>query len=305
MPHEEIKIIVNPVAGNGRVGKGWPRIAQLLRERRVPFSHDLTEGIGHAMELTREAIAEGYRTLIVNGGDGTLNEVLNGMVVAGAVEAGLALGAIAGGTASDFVRTLGIPFDDQTSCDRIVAGRGRLIDVGKIVYGSGEKQSTRHFLNVAGVGFDGEVAERTNRSSKALGGTIPYLTSLLATLFTYRNKHVEVSLDDQSFSQCVNSVIVCNGRYFGGGMYVGPDALLDDGIFDVIVLGDLGKLEFLANVPKVYKGTHLSHPKVSSFRSKEIRVISRERMFIQADGELIGEAPVVFGMIPGGLHFII
>ena len=304
MPQEEIKVIVNPVAGNGQVGKNWPRIAQMLRERQIPFSYDLTEGIGHAIHLTRKAIADGYRTIIANGGDGTLNEVLNGLVVSGAVDPSLSLGLIPGGTASDFVRTLDIPQSDEASCDRITAARTTPVDIGEMTYGPGEKQSTRYFLNVAGAGFDGEVAERVNKNSKAMGGTIPYLTSLVTTLLTYGNKHVEITLDDRSFKQYVNSVIICNGRYFGGGMHIGPDAHLDDGIFDVVILGDLGKIEFLANVPRVYRGTHLSHPKVSSFRSTQVRVTSEEQMYIQADGELIGEAPITFRMIPKGLRFL-
>ena len=304
MLQEKIKVIVNPVAGNGQVGKNWPRIAQMLQERQVPFSYDLTEGICHAIHLTQKAIADGYRTIIANGGDGTLNEVLNGLVVSGAIDPGLTLGVIPGGTASDFVRTLRIPQGDEASCDRIAAVRTTPIDIGEMKYGPGEKQNTRFFLNVAGAGFDGEVAERVNQNSKAMGGTITYLTSLVATLLVYRNKHVEVTLDDRSFKQCANSVIVCNGRYFGGGMHIGPDAHLDDGIFDVVILGDLGKIEFLANVPRVYKGTHISHPKVSSFRSMEVHVTSEEQMFIQADGELIGETPITFRMIPRGLRFL-
>jgi len=304
MPLKEIKIIVNPVAGNGQVGKNWPHIAQMLRERQIHFSYDLTERIGHAIHLTRKAIADGYRTIIANGGDGTLNEALNGFVVSGTIDPSLTLGIIPGGTASDFVRTLGIPQGDEASCDRITAGRTTLVDIGEMTYGPTEKQNTRYFLNVAGAGFDGEVAEHVNQKSKSMGGTIPYLTSLVTTLLTYSNKHVEVTLDDRSFKQCVNSVIICNGRYFGGGMHIGPDAHLDDGIFDVVILGDLGKIEFLANVPRVYKGTHLSHPKVSSFRSTEIHVTSEEQMFIQADGELIGKTPITFRMIPKRLRFL-
>jgi diacylglycerol kinase family enzyme len=138
--------------------------------------------------------------------------------------------------------------------------------------------------------------------SKRISGTIPYLTGLVLTLLSYSNKDVALTFDGQRREGRYNSVIICNGQYFGGGMWVGPKAAADDGIFDVVILKDLGKAEFLLNVPRVYKGTHLTHPKVESLRAKEIRVEARQRMFIQAEGELVGEAPASFRMIPGALN---
>jgi diacylglycerol kinase (ATP) len=305
MSQEEVKIVVNPVAASGKVAKRWPRIARRLKERSIRFSHAITEAVGHATEITRQAIADGYRTIIANGGDGTLNEVLNGLVDGGVIDPSVRLGVIPGGTGSDFVRTLGVPRDGERSLDCIEANHTRLVDVGEILFDSPESQHVRYFLNVAGLGFDGEVSEYCNRNSKAAGGTVTYLKGLLVNLAAYRNKRVEVTLDDRSFTQRVNSVVVCNGQYAGGGMHLGPGAQVDDGIFDVVIIGDVGKLEFIANLPRVYKGTHLTHPKVSWFRSKTIRVTSQEPMYMQAEGELVGMAPAALRVIPQALRFLV
>jgi len=304
MLQEEVKIVVNPVAASGKVAKRWPRIARLLKERSIRFSHAVTEAVGHAAEITRQAIRDGYRSIIANGGDGTLNEVLNGLVEGETIDSSVTLGVIPGGTGCDFVRTLGLPRDGERSLDRIGAARSRLIDIGEITFGSPERREVRYFVNVAGLGFDGEVSEYCNRSSKAAGGTATYLKGLLVNLLSYHNKEVEITLDEKTFTRRVNTVAVCNGQYAGGGMRFGPDARLDDGLFDVIVIGDLGKLDFLANVHRIYKGTHLSHPKVSSFRCRTVRVTSQEPMFMQAEGELVGQAPATFKVLPHALHFL-
>ena len=126
--------------------------------------------------------------------------------------------------------------------------------------------------------------------------------SLVVTILTYQNKDVRILLDGEELQQRANAVVVCNGRYCAGGMFIAPDADPGDGLFDVILLGDLGKLEFLLNVPKVYRGTHLTHPKVDAYRVREVSVEARQRMFLQGDGELIGEAPVTFRVVPKALR---
>jgi diacylglycerol kinase (ATP) len=301
-----MRVIVNPVAANGAVGKRWPQMRDILQAEGGQFDASLTEGPNHATELAREALSTGYRTIVAVGGDGTLNEVVNGLVIEGTVDPTVNLGIISSGTGSDSVRTLGIPHDYRAACRRLLHGQPDCIDLGWITCVSEGREIQRYFLNVAGLGFDGEVAERVNRSSKALGGTLPFLSSLCVKLLTYQNKTVEVTLDDQQrLQQKANSVIVCNGCYFGGSMHIAPHAALDDGLFDVVIIGDTTKLEFVANVPKVYRGTHLSHPKVDEYHAKEVRVKAQERMFLQADGELIGEAPATFQIIPQALHVLV
>jgi diacylglycerol kinase (ATP) len=315
------RLIVNPVAANGKTAERWPPIQELLKKQGLEFDHVFTERIGHATALARQAVAEDCTLVVAVGGEGTLNEVVNGLVSPeGTVPPDVVLGIIPSGTGTDFVRTLGIPRDCLQACQRLMTAETIAVDLGAVEYapldssaGSGQRLAPSHapdqtgllhryFINVAGLGFDGETAERANRSSKALGGTITYLTSLFITLVSYQNKHVELTMDGQTAHRRLNSVIVSNGRYFGGGMFIAPHADLQDGLFDVIVLGDLNKLEFVQNVPKVYNGTHLTHPKVSEYRAREVRVVSQERMLIQADGELVGMAPATFRLLPKAIR---
>jgi len=302
-----MKIIVNPIAEAGAVGKRWPLIREFLLAQGASFDAVLTEGIGHATELAQLALEEGHETIVVVGGDGTLNEVVNGLFFEGRIPPNVSIGVIPGGTGADFVRTLGISHDYEEACRCLLEGETRPIDIGEIVCVREGKEVRRYFINVAGLGFDGEVAERVNRYAwKWLGGTIPYLTGLLVTLITYKNKSIEISFDGEEMRGKATSVIACNCRYFGGGMKIAPNASPDDGFFDLVVIGDLGKMEFLANVPKVYKGTHLTHPKVYEYRGiKEVRVESKERMLLQADGELIGESPASFRIIHRALRVIV
>ena len=300
-----MKLIVNPEAANGAVGKNWPRIRDFLQAEGARFDAALTEKPGHATQLARQALDDGYRTIVAVGGDGTVNEVINGLVVEGSVDPEATLGIIPWGTGADFARMLGIPRDYMEACRHLLRSEPRPVDLGRITCLREGQEVERYFINAAGLGFDGEVAEIVNRFPKVLGGTITYLACLLISLVTYRNKNVELSFDGQPVRGRVNSVVVCNGRYFGGGMFIAPGAALDDGLFYVVILGNLNKLEVVVNLPRIYKGTHLTHPKVSHFSAKEIHVEAKERMFLQAEGELIGEAPATFRVIPRALKVLV
>lgn len=296
------KIIVNPVASGGKVGKAWPHIQQVLAQGGLRFAAELTQYSGHATEIARRALEAGFCYILCIGGDGTVNEVVNGLVVEGRVPPEVVLSIIPGGTGSDFTRFLGFSRDSAELCRVALGQNTRLVDIGEIHCFREGNPTTRYFVNVAGLGFDSEVCARVNRMSKRVGGTIPYLTGLVTTLFSYTNKDVQLTFDGQQREGRFNSVIICNGQYFGGGMWIGPKAAADDGIFDVVILKDLNKLEFLINVPRVYKGTHLTHPKVESFQAREIHVEAKQRMFIQAEGELIGEAPATFRILPAAIN---
>jgi diacylglycerol kinase (ATP) len=286
MEKDGAKVIVNPAASGGKVGRAWPELRDSLTRSGLQFADQLTQYPGHATEIAHRALEEGFRHIICLGGDGTVHEVVNGLVVDGRVPPEVVLSIVPGGTAAEAAR------GSQT----------RAMDMGEIQCMRDGEPMRRYFVNVAGLGFDGEASVRVNRMSKRISGTIPYLTGLVLTLLSYTNKDVEVTFDGQQRRGRFNSVIICNGQYFGGGMWVGPKAAADDGIFDVVVLKDLNKLEFLLNVPRVYRGTHLTHPKVESFQAKEVHVEARQRMFIQAEGELVGEAPATFRILPAALN---
>lgn len=296
-------LVVNPVAAGGRTARLWPDIQAALRAQDLTFDYAFTTGPGHAIELARQAVADDYPLVVALGGDGTINEVANGLMQAGeGTRAGAEMGVIMAGRGSDFARTVGVPADYQEACARLAQPRRMTIDVGRVEYEDRGQRGQRYFVNVGGGGFDGEVTARANRAPRVLGGTVPYLSSLVLSLFLYRNKDIELTLDREPARPLrVNAVVVANCQYFGGGMRIAPDADPNDGLFDVVILGDLGKIEFLRATPTVYEGTHIHHPKVSVFRAREVDIRSKDPLLLQVDGEVCGHTPLHFTLLPQAL----
>ena len=297
------KAIVNPAAGGYSTYREWPSISKHLTNQGLLLDYVYTEGVGHAMELAKEAANAGYRYIIAVGGDGTVNEVANG-ILRSTHPNNIALGMVSTGTGSDFVRSVGVPRDYTGACSFLTNSRRLLIDVGVVEYKSQGQTLQRFFVNGAGVGFDATVVEATQRLPKYFGGTIPYLAGLLGSLFGYRNKSVILSLGSEPETKRILSVVVANGRYFGGGMYVAPQAELGDSLLDVMIVGDIGKFELLKAMPMVYKGTHITHPKVSMTKATRITIASSEQLLVHADGELLGEGPVSFWLVPSALNIV-
>lgn len=294
------KVIVNPVAGANATGRKWPRISRLLRHVGLSFDYQYTEGVGHAIELARAAASDGYRFLVAVGGDGTVNEVANGILSSTSSDV-TTIGVVSTGTGGDFIRSVGIPRDYVTACSCLTTAGRLLIDVGVVQYQRGGKTFERFFVNSAGVGFDAAVAEISNRLPKYLGGTLPYLFSLLRSLAGYKNKSVVLKVGSRVEAKRVLSVVVANGRYFGGGMCVAPQAETDDGLLDVVTVGDMGKFELLRALPTIYKGTHIAHPKVSMERATKVTIESPDKFLVHTDGEFLGEGPASFWLMPSAL----
>lgn len=308
-----LMVVCNPVAGGGRGPAALSVLRRYLDAEGVRYRSETTQRPGDAARLARSAVLAGCSAVIAVGGDGTLFEVVNGVMnpAAPGEETGtggsVAVGLVQAGRGSDFGRSAGIPSDVEAACERLLEGRTQLIDLGHVAYTSfvGVGQA-RFFANAAGLGFDAEVTRRANAAPRALGGTVPYLSSLLTTLGTYRNKPVSVQVDDaEAWQARVNSVVVANGQYFGGGMKIAPDALLSDGDLQVVVLGDMTKLDLVRNVPRVYDGSHITHPKVATMSARRIAVSSTARLLLQADGEVLGTAPALFRVVPSALRLIV
>ncbi len=298
-----IKVIVNPVAGAYSTRRKWPRISKWLRHIGLSFDYEFTEGVGHAIELAKAAASGGYRYVVAVGGDGTVNEVANGVLSSKSSD--IALGVIGTGTGSDFIRSMGIPRNYDSACSSLTGSRRLRIDVGVVEYRRKGQNQQRFFVNAAGAGFDAAVVAATERLPKHLGGTIPYLAGLLRSLFTYRNKPVDLRLEDKVKAIRILTVVVANGVYLGGGMYVAPQAKVNDGLLDVVTIGDIGKFELLKALPSVYNGTHVTHPKVRMEKARHITIESSEKILVHADGELLGEGPASFWVMPAALSIVV
>ena len=298
------KVIVNPLAGAGRTAKKWPQIMDLLKSIGLRFEYDLTEAPGHAIELAKSAARKGYELVVSVGSDGTINEIANGLYDAGNIR-DVTLGIISTGAGADYIRTIGIHRHYKEACQRLTNPRKLVVDLGVVEYVINGHTARRLFVNFAGLGFDAEVVKATTQRFKALGSTPSYLMGLLTTFLFYETKQVSLILDGQPEERRVWTILMSNGKYGGGGMLAAPNADPADGLLDVVVIDNLSKLDLLWSLPRLYKGTHLSHPKVTVKRAREIDIQPRQQMSLQADGELLGQAPARVYMLPAALDVAI
>lgn len=298
--------ILNPNAGNGKGHKDWNRISEILRKNQVPFEFRFTERKGQAVDLAKNAIKEGFRKIISIGGDGTLNEVVNGVFSQdNCPSKEITIGLIPVGTGNDWGRMFGIPLVYEGAVQVIRENKQMLHDIGIISYYNGDKKENRYFINIAGLGFESVVVRKTNhqkekgKSSKAI-----YLYNLLSSLISYRNTEAEIIVDGQKSTARIFSINVGNGKYCGGGMRQTPDALPNDGLLDITVIKDLGKLEVIRSLKILYDGTILSHPKVDGYRAAKLAVNSGSLLYLEADGESLGHTPAEFGIIPSAINIV-
>ncbi|OGN99536.1 MAG: hypothetical protein A2Y90_02180 [Chloroflexi bacterium RBG_13_52_12] len=298
------KVIVNPTAGAGKTGRLWPRIMGLFKGHGLRFEHDITEAPGHAIELAKNAAKKGYDMVVSVGGDGTINEIVNGLYASGSIGDAL-LGIISTGTGSDYIRTVGVPRKIEDACKCFLQPKKFTVDLGVVEYKKNGGTAERLFVNFAGMGFDAEIVRRTTQQYKSLGALPSYLMGTLTTILTYRNKDISLILDGEETERRVCTVVMNNGRYGGGGMFTAPNADIADGLFDVMIIENISKLDLLYSLPRVYKGTHLTHPKVTMKRAKTIEIRSTQKMQLQADGELLGEVPARIRILPLALNIIV
>jgi YegS/Rv2252/BmrU family lipid kinase len=303
----KIVFIVNPQAGNGSTGLNWPYIESLAKDRLGPFEVNMTKRPGDAAMFAKNAAAEKARLLVCVGGDGTLNEVVNGIMTHDeSIRSDVTLGFIPNGTGCDFVRTVSIPQDIEQAVDLIVSGSVRSIDLGVLVFQDHQGHDRcRFFHNIASFGLGGEVAQRVNRTTKALGPFVSFMWATLISIFLYGKKRIQISVDNDYKKEIVIwNVAASNGQYHGGGMWVAPDASVCDGLLNVTIIGDLTIPEVFLNLSKLYNGRIYDINKVITLTVKKVAAISEDRVLLEVDGEQPGMLPIVVKTVPGALKII-
>lgn len=299
-------VIVNPNAGNGKGEKDWNRISDLFRKNNIRIFPMFTERKGHATELVRESIGKGFRRIVSVGGDGTLNEIVNGIFTQNhCTSSEIILGAIPVGTGNDWGRMFGIPTVYEGSIQLIREPKLLLHDIGIISYYNGIEKRNRYFINIAGLGFEAVVVRKTNaQKDKGKSNKAIYFLNLLSSLLTYRNTKAEITIDGKQTTCNVFSINVGNGRYCGGGMRQTPEARPDDGLLDITIIKSMGRFEIIRNLKILYDGTILSHPKVDGYRTDNFKVQSESILYAEADGESLGHTPVEFSIIPSCINIV-
>jgi YegS/Rv2252/BmrU family lipid kinase len=295
----ETVFLVNPAADSGATGRRWPEIARLAADRGLIGDALLSEHPGHLVDLAREAAKNGARLLVAVGGDGTVNEIVNGIAGIDGVE----LAIVHRGTGGDFVRTFGIPRNLEGALDVAHTGRSRQVDLGRASLRTwAGRDSVTLFANIASAGMSGAVAKRVNETGKALGGKISYAWSTLAVFARWRNAQITVRVGDETRTGAMYDVVAANGRYFGGGMKICPDADPADGLFDVLLIGDVTKRDLVLTLPKIYRGTHLPHPKAELLRGPHVTIEAPIPLPVELDGEQPGTTPASFEIVPRSLR---
>ncbi|MFC1824788.1 diacylglycerol/lipid kinase family protein [Thermodesulfobacteriota bacterium] len=303
----KITFIVNPNAGMQSVAREWPRIERRAKDRLGAFQACITGAQGDATRMATRAIMEGAELIVCIGGDGTLNEVVNGfMGEDGPLRDEVKLAFIPRGTGGDFIKTVHLPQEMDEAFDLIKSRPVRLIDLGRIQYMDHRGQTAvRYFHNVASFGLGGEVDERVNRTTKVFGGFISFIWATLISLLIYKKKLIRLKVDDLSIPDFVNwNVAVANGQYHGGGMWVAPEAAVDDGLFQITVIGDFSLPEVFWSLPQLYNGKLLQLEKVISYVGKKVEACSDQKVLLDIDGEQPGCLPATIEIVPKCLNLI-
>jgi YegS/Rv2252/BmrU family lipid kinase len=297
-------VIVNPRSGGGLSQRRWAALLGPLTDGLGSVDVRFTEAKTDGRRIAHEEATAGRGLIVAMGGDGTISEVADGILDAGGKSE---LGIIPRGTGGDFRRSLDLDDDIGRAARRIRETPARLIDAGRVSFvADNGSQAERHFVNVVSFGFSSDVARQANTSSKRLGGRVAFLSATLRSLVSYENVDVVLSVDDQPERRMsVLLAAIGNGRFFGGGMRICPEALLDDGLFDLVTVGNLGRVGVMANIHRIYSGHHLTMKEVQGTRGRRMKVAPADReakIPLEVDGETPGHLPASFELLPGALR---
>lgn len=297
--------VVNPVSGAKKSKSDWHIIEQKLREKEIRFDTHFTQFKGEAISIVKNYLRNGVRTIVVVGGDGTLNEVVNGVINQNECNPDeINIGIIPTGSGNDWCRMFNIPFDYDKAVDILKTQKTTLHDVGYVTFN--ESQSKRYFLNVAGLGFDAAVINKTtlNKDYSSKYKT-SYLLTLFSSLVSYKKEVAAIDVDQTKIRDKIFSMNVGICRYSGGGMMQVPDAIHDDNLLDVTIIKNISKTAVVRNIKKLYDGSFINHPKVETIRGQKITINSTEKFLLEVDGEILGKGPFEFGILHKHIRLII
>jgi YegS/Rv2252/BmrU family lipid kinase len=296
--------VVNPYSANGTTGKRWAELQAKIARAIPEFDHAFTERPMHAAELARAALKKGFECIVAVGGDGTINEVTNGFFEGGkAVNPQAALGVLPRGTGGDFRRTFGWDTDFDLALKRVADGKNLPFDVGLLdFHGHDGRPQQRYFANICSFGVSGVVDQEVNRTSKALGGKLSFMFASTKALLKYQDRKVRFSADGgPSEEVLVTTLAVANGKYFGGGMKVAPDAEVNDGQFDVTIWTGYKLMDFALKQGSIYSGEHVKWKGTRRLKCKTISAESSSEVLIDCDGEQPGKLPCKMTVLPAAI----
>jgi len=306
MSRTKIDVLLNPASSGGRTGQKRSQILAVL-ERYLgrSYSLHLTRRPLEATSLAREAILAGSELVITIGGDGTIQEAVNGFFAGGRpLNPDCRLGVINAGTGHGFAQSMGFPSDIEGQCAQIADGATRPVDIGRVVFSDGNgSPAERYFVNECQAGIGGEVVKKVHAGNKKLGGTLAFGLATLAAAWAYPNRTMTVSVDGAPPITGKFIAVVCaNGNSMAGGMHLAPEAKIEDGLLDILFMHEQTRSERLRNFPKIYSGSHLGSPKFSCSRGRSISLTSEENVALEADGELLGRLPCRIEILPSALQ---
>lgn len=291
-----MRLIANVRAGRGRASETLSKATASLDDMGLEYEVCHTQRRGHATELAAEALDAGTKFVVAVGGDGTIHEVVNGMMRNGeSIQSDSVLGVLAAGTGCDFIKTFGLPADPAFSVRHLGGDESFPIDIGRITYLQDGVETTRYFANIAEVGIGANVVARAATLPRWLGPTV-YFFAFWMTISRHKSAQVSVDLVDRSYEGWMNNMVVANGQYFGGGMKIAPKAAPTDGLLDIQV-EHARKREAIAIIPKVYKGQHVPHPDILEAKRAKVSITADRPLLIEADGEVLGTTPATFEIV--------
>lgn len=278
-------------------------IIEKINQQNLAKKHTIkfTEYAGHAVELAQQFSRDKYDVIVAVGGDGTLNEVVNGMIH---TSSNAVLGHIPMGTANDFSKTIELNKDIDQFISLLNNNATKTIDIGKVTCLTKKEKIVRYFINIADAGLGGYVANSLNKSKKLLGPNFTYFQAIIKGIIRFKKPLVNIKIGNITYEGKLMSIAICNGTTFGSGLIISPEAILDDGKFHITLLGDVTLLDYFKNLKKLKKGIKLTHPHIHYYSADKVQLKTDEICEIEADGEHVGKGESIFEILPKAIKIL-